>query len=479
MAVTPPSKGLELDFIFHPRSIAVAGASADPDKRGNRYIHDLIELGFRGPLYPVNPRGEDVLGLKGYTSLLEIPGPVDSVISSIPASAVLDLIDECAKKEVRFLHLFTARFSETGHADAAELERELLRRAKGAGIRLLGPNCIGIHYPAQGLAFSDSCREPGPVGILSQSGGNSHSLLYAASLRGVSFSKAVSYGNALDINEADLMEYFGADPETAIIGGYMEGIKSGPRFARVLREAAARKPVVLWKGGSSEAGTRAVASHTASLAGSRQVWEALMEQAGAVSVETLDELVDTLVAFQLCKPVMGQRVGVIGGGGGRGVESADSCESAGLRVAPIPKSLQVRFKDRAPLFWDWIGNPVDGSILGGSGINEHAILEFMAADSTYDLFIANTPDLWDPDSPDALARHKRAIKGYLEVADKIDKPLALVINDTVGEGLAQTETLAESRRAAVRAGMPVFPSIRRAALAMGRLATYYRNRQAR
>ncbi len=469
--------GLELDFLFHPRSIAVAGASSDPQKRGHAYVDALLHHGFPGPVYPINPKGEEVLGLRGYTSVAEVPEPVDYVISSVPASAVLDLVDDCAKKSVRSLHLFTARFSETGHADAAELEQEILRRAQRAGIRLLGPNCMGVYHPAKGMSYMRFSKEPGSVGVLSQSGGNLNELLYVMSMRGVRFSKAVSYGNAIDINEADLLEYLAADPETSVIGGYIEGVKTGPRFMQALRDAAARKPLVLQKGGISNAGTRAVASHTASLAGSRQVWETALQQSNVVAVENLEDLGDMLLAFQFCKPASGHRVGIYGGGGGRSVESADSCENAGLTVEPIPEELRREFRQRGSELADWVSNPIDGSILPGTGLDQETILRLMAKSPNYDMFIVSASELWNADNPKSLARLMRSPHAFLDMAGELDKPMALVMNDTVAEHQWQNEFLAEMRRKAVEKGVPIFPSIRRAAKAMSRMATYYKNRE--
>ena len=214
-----------LDPIFHPRSIAVAGASTDPSKSGHQFFSHQVNQGFAGDLYPVNPRGEDVLGYRGYKSLDAIPGHVDYVISSVPAEASLDLIDQAGRKGTRAVQFFTARFSETGDGEKAALERTLAARAKAAGVRILGPNCMGIYHPKQGMAFWRSPKEPGNAAVLAQSGGNMLELLHVTSQRGLRFSKVVSYGNATDVNEADLVEYFGQDAETAVIGAYIEGAR--------------------------------------------------------------------------------------------------------------------------------------------------------------------------------------------------------------------------------------------------------------
>ncbi|KKL54964.1 hypothetical protein LCGC14_2260160 [marine sediment metagenome] len=292
-----------IEAIFHPRSIAVVGASANPNAPGYDYVSSLQKFGFPGDLYPVNPRAEEILGLPAFPSLRDVPGQVDYVISCIPATAVLELVDDCAAKGARALQLFTARFSETGREEDAELERRLSQRAREAGVRIIGPNCMGLLYPRQGISFrADMPRQPGNVGFLSQSGNLLFELTYLAGPRGLRFSKAVSYGNGLDLNEADFLDYFAQDAESAVVGAYVEGVRDGRRFLAALKRAAARKPVVVLKGGRTAAGGRAAASHTAALAGRHAVWTAAVTQAGAISVDTVEELIDMLIAFAYMRP---------------------------------------------------------------------------------------------------------------------------------------------------------------------------------
>lgn len=215
-----------LEELLRPKSIAVVGASASG--RGGGFVAPLQELGFKGEIYPVNPKYPEIMGLKAYARVRDIPGPVDFVISSIPAAGVLDLIGDCAEKRVKLVHLFTARFSETGRKEAAELEQEILRRARGAGIRLIGPNCMGVYHPAEGISFNGGMpTESGPVGVVSQSGQFVGEMVGTAAARGVRFSKAISYGNALDFNECDYLEYFAQDPETKMVLLYIEGVRNG------------------------------------------------------------------------------------------------------------------------------------------------------------------------------------------------------------------------------------------------------------
>ncbi|GBD10941.1 Succinate--CoA ligase [ADP-forming] subunit alpha [bacterium HR23] len=467
----------DLDALFHPRSIAVVGASPDPEKMGHRYVRILKEFGFPGPIYPIHPKAPDILGLRAYPSLLDVPGTVDYVISCIPAPNILELVEECARKGVRLIHSYTARFRETGRHDAASLEQEFLRRARQAGIRILGPNCMGLYYPKMGISFKHNmAREPGTVGVLSQSGGNAVEMVFDGSLRGLRFSKVISYGNAVDLNEADFMEYFADDLETQVVCAYIEGVKEGRRFFRALKRAAQRKPVVVLKGGRTSAGRRAVASHTASLAGERELWRALVRQAGAVRVDTMEEMVDTAIAFAFCKPGTGLRVGVVGGGGGRSVASADECEEVGLWVVPIPDDMRRAWRELDPSVADWLGNPADGSILQGSPLTVERVLDMMADHPVFDILIANVGEHFPLEHPDGIPRTRATVQAFIQTAKRACKPLAVVLGDTLAHQPWQREVMRELREALASAGVATFPTVRRAGLALRRLATYYRER---
>ena len=225
----------DIEEMFHPESIAVVGASANPDTPGYDYVRSLQEFGYKGRIYPINPKGGEILGLPVYSSLRDVLGGVDYVISVIPNAYVLDLVRDCAAAGVKALQLFTGRFSETGRADDAALEDELRRTAKDAGVRLIGPNCMGLLYPRLGISFrTDMSREAGPIGFLSQSGNLLFELTHFGESRGMRFSKAISYGNALDLNESDFLEYFGEDAETKVIGAYIEGVRDGRAFLAAL-----------------------------------------------------------------------------------------------------------------------------------------------------------------------------------------------------------------------------------------------------
>jgi acyl-CoA synthetase (NDP forming) len=468
--------GIELDYIFNPRTIAVAGASESPEKTGHTYFKNVLE-NFPGRVYPVNIRAPKILGVQSYKSIRDLPENVDYVISAIPNRDVLDLVDACISKGAKVLHLFTARFSETGHEREAKLEQDMLAMAKRGGIRIIGPNCMGLYHPKLGISWGSGFpKEAGNVGIISQSGGNGSEIVSMGVSRGLRFSKVISYGNALDLNEADLIEYLAEDPETSVIGGYVEGVRNGPRFAKAIRYASRMKPVVLLKGGRTEAGTHMVSSHTASLAGERNVWEAMCKQAGAINTYSLDELLDSLVAFSRMAPASGFNVLVGGGAGGRSVLSADECEEEGLHLKSIPKDIRDELIQQDPFFGEWVTNPVDGSIMGGSNLRPHEVIETIAKSPEYDVVINNvaTGGPIGGNDPARQQRANRILEHTVGISRNLDKSVALVMEDFLPETVEQHESVLALRHRCMDEGFAIFPSIGRASRAISRLVRYYR-----
>ncbi len=279
----PATDADTLDGLFHPRSVAVAGAGSAGI--GQAFLTCLLDSGYKGRIYPLSPRGGEVMGLPVYPSITSVPEAVDLVIACVPARLAIQLVRDCAAKGVKAVSFYTAGFGESPDQEGRDLEQELLRVARSGRVRILGPNCVGVYHPAVGLSFSsDNPRESGPVALICQSGGNSIYTVRAAAARGIRFSQAVSYGNALDIDESELLAHFRQDTQTRIVAAYIEGVKDGRRFYQALRELAAVKPVVVFKGGRTEAGARAAASHTGALAGSDSTWDGLLDQAGAIGV---------------------------------------------------------------------------------------------------------------------------------------------------------------------------------------------------
>jgi len=352
-----------LDFLFHPDSIALVGITTTQPQHWTRtFLEGLIEMEFDRPLYLVNPKGGEIKGRKVHTSLKDVPGNIDYVIGLVNARIAPKLVEECAEKKVRAIHFCTAGFSETGEESRIKLESELTEVARRNGIKVIGPNCMGIYCPKSRLSFSPAFpKESGPVGVISQSGGNSIYLVRQAALRGVRFSKVVSYGNACDIDESDLLEYLAHDVDTKIIALYIEGIKDGRRFRKALEEATNEKTVILLKGGTTEGGARAVAGHTASLAGSRATWDALCKQLGIISVSSLEEMIDVLVTLLFLPLPGGRNALLFGAGGGASVLIADQFESRGFRVPPIPPEMVAQISEFTPIAGNILRNPIDYS----------------------------------------------------------------------------------------------------------------------
>jgi len=470
-----------LEEILHPQSIAVVGASNNPSASGYGFTEFLLEHEFKGEIYPVNPKYSEILGIKVYPNLRDIPGSVDYVISCIPAREVLGMLEDCSQKGVKAVHLFTARFSETGHREAAELEQEILKQARKWGIRIIGPNCRGVYYPRQGICFSyDFPKEPGSVGLVSQTGGGAALFVQSASLRGIRFSKVISYGNAIDLNECDYLDYLSQDPETRIILMYVEGVRDGKRFFSSLRQAASTKPVIVLKGGRGESGGRMITSHTASLAGSTRIWETLVTQAGAISAGTIEEMEDLAVSFYFLPPISDLRVGIAGGSGGPSVLAADECEEEGLNVIPLPQEMREELKSMGAPIWDWIGNPADMSMLGSFQFTSSDMLQMMARNQDFDFLIANIIALPLRRKEVRISRLRAEVDGYIKVKKENSKPLLTIVADK-SLGIDDYDdlswkTICEVRTKLIAANIPFYPTIGRAARAARKLIAYYGKR---
>jgi len=352
-----------LDFLFHPRSIALVGVTTTrPEHWTRSLLEGLLELEFDGSLYVVNPRGGHIGSQMVHRTLQEIPGTIDYVIGLVPASLAPELVNECAGKEVKAIHFCTAGFSETGETEGIRLEAQVVKAARENDIRIIGPNCIGIYCPKSHMSFAPIFpKEPGPVAFVSQSGGNSNSLVREAAIRGVRFSKVLSIGNCCDLNETDFLDYLATDTDTRIIAMYIEGVQDGKKFRQALAKATKEKPVIILKGGLTEGGARTVAGHTSSLAGSRAAWQALCRQYGVILVDSIDEMVDVLVALLFMPLPRGRNAAMIGAGGGASVMIADDFERHGYRLPPFPAELVKEIREFTPPAGNILLNPLDYS----------------------------------------------------------------------------------------------------------------------
>ena len=411
------------------------------------------------------------MGLKAYPAIRDVPDELDHVILAIPAPLTPKLMHECVAAGVKSVTIFTAGFSETGDAEGTRLEQEILEIARQGSVRVIGPNCLGVHCPVAGISLDDTVpRVSGPVGFLSQSGGNARDLVVASADRRVFFSKGVSLGNALDLNESDFLEYLTDDNGTDIIAAYIEGLKQPQRFYRALRAACARKPVIILKGGKTLSGAGAVASHTGALAGSRAIWDTLCLQTGAIQVDHFHDWIDVLMTFVHMKPPNGRRVGIIGMGGGASVLAADECEEAGLAVPAFPETVRQELLKFTPRVGVGLRNPVDSAT--SVYFDPNSLARTVKAVADWDgvdiLFVVLPAIIGTKIGPQILTAH---IKGLAESARDFAKPVAIILRTAAQ---SESERVArEVRGECLEAGFPAYDSIDSAARAVNALISYH------
>ena len=333
----------DLKYLFQPRTVAIVGASKEEFKSGGMFINNLVKDQYAGTIYPINPGESEIRGLKCYPNLKEVPGELDLAIMAIPSRAIIPAMEECARRRVKFAVVHAVGFSEIG-AEGKELEKRMVSIAREGGVRIIGPNCMGL-FTSRGrintvVPYATLPLDPGHVGFVGQSGWASESMLRLGSARGLRFSGIISIGNQSDLTAEDLIGYWGSDPDTRIIAAYVEGLKNPQRFMKIAREVCREKPVIVWKGGSSEMGARSAATHTGSLAGDYEVFLAMCRQTGIVSATGMEDVIDLAVAFN--SPVLpaGNRVGLLIEAGGGAVASSDACANEGLQVPQLSPPLQ-------------------------------------------------------------------------------------------------------------------------------------------
>jgi acyl-CoA synthetase (NDP forming) len=461
----------KLDRAFNPRTVVVVG-----DSKANNFGWIRGQRHFKGKLYSVhvNPDSfEDIraLGVENFTSLLDVPGPVDLAIVAVPRGATPEILDDCIRKEVAAAHFFSSGFSETNKEDGLRLERLLIEKAEKAGFHLVGPNCMGLANPRVGIGQSEEqyMNVSGPVGFISQSGSLAISFSLEAHLQGLDINKSVSHGNGIVLDAADFLEYFGQDPEIKAVGLYLEGVKKGRRFLSVLQEVAARKPVLIWKGGRTEEGGRAIASHTGSLTSSQALWDAAFRQCGALQVESQEELIDTIKALLFLPEVRGDRVAIAGGPGGHSVTATDMFVEAGLKV---PLLTQASY-DEMETFFGPVGgsyrNPVDSA--GPIRRDMKRVMAILARDEQIDnlVYLVSTK----PGRrvlPEQLQGTLALLAG---VKEKSSKPLLAAVFLNTPEAEIESREIIHKLQ---KLGIPAFPSISRSARALRNVLKYWEHR---
>jgi len=356
-----------LDSFFTPKAVAFAG-SIKPGKIGYEIIKSMKEGGYQGGIYPINPADGEVMGYKVYTSVLELPEDADLVVISLPSHAILETIAQCGRKGIYAVVVISSGFSEVGNYEA---EKDLVEEARKWGIRIVGPNCAGLMNPWYNHFPSIEVRAlPGYTAFVTQSGALGGATLAMAEELGFGFSKFISYGNRCDVGDIELLSYLADDPQTRVIVLYIEGIDKGREFLRAAQAASKKKPVVAIKSGRTQAGTRAASSHTGTLAGVDQIYDAAFQKAGIIRVEGIEEMFDLCQAFSHCPLPNGNRVAIVTNSGGPGILAADKAEQLGLDVAEPPLSLKNKLKPHLSPHAS-LKNPFDLTV--ESGYDEYRI----------------------------------------------------------------------------------------------------------
>ena len=461
----------KLHRAFNPKCVVVVGDKQDGDFRWLR-----AQRTFKGKLYsvqvsPKSIEGIKALGIENYARLSDIPDQIDLAIVAVPRAVAPQILEDCIRKDVAAAHFFTSGFSETDTEEGIRLEKLLAERANQANFHLIGPNCMGIFNPKVGIkqTVEQYTRFAGPVGFISQSG--THAIFFSleAHLQGIDISKSVSFGNGLVLDSTDFLEYFGQDPDTKAIGMYLEGVKDGRRFLRTLRQVSAKKPVVIWKGGRTEEGGRAIASHTGSLAIPQRIWNAAVRQCGAIAVEDMEELIDTLKALLYLSPVWSDRVAVAGGSGGQSVAIADAFGEAGLK---LPLLTNQSYKELAT-FFSLVGgsyrNPVDTGNTNRLEIKR--IMEILERDSNVDNLVLIFTMRFITSGWTTSEQVQSSIDMMADIRKRTSKPVMAIVVYSTATGMQRARELTQKFQ---QRGIPAFPSMRRGALALKNALDYYR-----
>ncbi len=479
--------------LFSPRSIAFVGASNTVTKWGFLILFNLLDGGYTGRVHPINPKDEEVLGLKAYPSVLDVPDDIDLAIIVVPPAHVLNVIGQCVEKSIPVGVVVTAGFGEMGE-EGRELEREIVRVAREGGMMLTGPNCAGVMSVNSSSMYAmmpPFTPRGGHLSIASQSGNVGASMLRFSVDHDMGFNKFISTGNEADLHAEDYFEYFGEDPETHVILSYMEGPKNGRRLFDVAKKVTKKKPIVMLKSGRTSAGEKAAASHTGSLAGSDGVFDSMCKQVGITRVENIEEMFDTARAMERQPLPKGNRIGIVAGGGGWGVLAADACARVGLDVVELkPETLEI-LDEILPEWWSR-NNPVDlvaglrpgdfvncleallrcdyidGVLaLGAVGFSTARARGFKESSLAERYNLGEMSDLF-------IAEDMRTAKGLIGLLDKYRKPVLVAAETALSARVIKNESIL----ALEENGVLVYPTPDRAAGVMAKMAErslYLRN----
>jgi acyl-CoA synthetase (NDP forming) len=463
----------EFAQFFAPNSIAIVGVPRKDDRfGGGSFLKKFIECGFPGALYPINPKAEEIQGLKTYSDLASLPERPELTLISVTARHVPAILDECASLGLRHIHILSSGFKETGTADGKNLEQQVAHIAREHNLLVIGPNCMGPYCPAAKLtAWGAIPGMSGPVGIISQSGGITQRLTEYLYYLGIGVEKAVSIGNAAVLDSTDYLQSMAQDEKIRVIAMYLESVGDGRKLLRTARDVNLRKPIIIWKGGETEAGASTVASHTGTLAGQRRIWEAFFRQTGAIRVRSMNQWVDAIMTLSLLPAPTGKSVFLIGGGGGNSVANSDTCIREGLEVPRLATATMERLRQTVPVAGSIAGNPLDMWRIFEDVDYLLEILELAYRDSNVAMIIL---DRLIPRKAFHSTGDAKAAPQIIELIKKnmATKPTVITADSEGGDpDLAAKGTALRAQFSA--AGIPSFPSLRRAAWSLVRLCRYH------
>jgi acyl-CoA synthetase (NDP forming) len=464
-----------IEIMTHPKSVAVMGVTRTPGDGFPGMYACIRNFGYPGRLYPVNPKADEIDGVKAYPDLVSLPEQVDLVVISVPAPLVPDALRDCIVSGNKNIHIFTSGFKETGEEAGLKLHAEIEKIAREGGLRVVGPNCMGFYVPASRmLTWTEASTESGPVSFISQSGGNAQDFTsYASSRLGIHFSKVISYGNALALDSTDFLEYLARDDETRIIAMYLEGVKDGRKLFDLISGINLKKPVIVMKGGLSESGARAVASHTGSMAGAEKIWRAFFRQTGAVRVDSLEEMAEVAKAFIHFRKCGGRRAVILGTGGGVGVAAADSCAKAGLELPVLPPDLLEQLREFIPPAGNMITNPIDAHLV----LLDHKVfahtLDILSGTPYLDMLIISLHLDWLRSREQGTLIEKIGRFIVDEARRHTNgKPLVVVVRQYQPNPQTK-ECRSGLEEILLKGGVPAYESLQKAVFALSKLAAYH------
>lgn len=445
--------------LFSPRSVALVGIPRT-FKIGTLFLMALKDQGFPGPIYPVNPNATEIEGLRSYPRLTDVPDPLDMVIVMVPKEQVGAVLEDCAKKRVKIVVLYTSGYGESGEREGFEEQERMRDMARKGGFRLLGPNCMGVHSSSAGLAFFPQMpRVSGSIGLVSQSGSLCNLLMKAFEPRKIFFRHAVSYGNGSDVDLPELLQWMGNQPDIRLLCAYTEGVRDGRSLAGALATLAGRKPLVMWKVGRTATGQRAAASHTGSLSGDETLWKALFRQYGVLDVTHFEEMLDLVMALHHLPWGGKGRIVLVSGPGGPVVSAADAAEQCGLPMASLEEVTRDRLREVLPATGTSYRNPVDVGLSASFELNLYLdTLKILSQDRNVDAIVVLGGGISDE-------TNRLYTEGLVNIRKGTEKALLVVAYP----GFVQLENWLEPL---CSAGIPVYPTPERALRAYARMRRF-------